>query len=65
MNSGPCRPLRAMSDFCEAVRALLQAGVSKLEFDFLDNARQHSARIQTRMADPRWDQRHKEVIHAS
>ncbi len=59
------RLMKAMSDFREAMWAVLQIGISKLDFDFHDYARQHFAKIQSRMADPRWNQWLKEVIHAS
>jgi len=59
------RLMKAMSDFREAMWAVLQIGISKLDFDFRDYARLHLAKIQTRMADPRWNQWLREVIHAS
>jgi thiamine kinase-like enzyme len=58
------RLMKVMSDFREAMWAVLQIGISKLDFDFRDYARQHFAKIQTRIADPRWNQWLKEVIHA-
>ncbi|HLC33898.1 MAG TPA: choline kinase family protein [Anaerolineales bacterium] len=59
------RLMKAMSDFREAMWAVLQIGISKLDFDFRDYAQQHFAKIQSRMADARWKDWLKEVTYAS
>jgi thiamine kinase-like enzyme len=45
--------MRFMSDFREAMWGVVQQGISELDFDFADYARQHFERLERTAADPR------------
>ncbi len=46
------RLMRFMSDFREAMWGVVQQGISELDFDFADYARQHFERLERTAADP-------------
>jgi len=47
--------MRIVSDFREAMWGVVQQGISKLEFDYVDYAEQHFARLLANAADPEVD----------
>jgi len=54
--------MRSMSDFREAMWALIQVAVSSLDFDFRAYANTYFERMRTLMNNPEWDQWIMEVI---
>jgi len=54
--------MKAMSDFREAMWALIQVAVSTLDFDFRGYANKHFERMKLLMNNPEWDHWIKEVI---
>ena len=53
--------MKVMSDLREAMWALVQIGISKLDFDFRGYANRFFARVLENINDPRWDQWIKEM----
>ena len=47
--------MRIMSDFREAMWGFVQQGLSTLDIDYVEYAQKHFDRLQTTMADPRFD----------
>jgi len=48
------RLMRFMSDFREATWGVVQQGISELDFDFADYARQHFERLERTAAQPQF-----------
>ena len=48
------RLMKCMSDFREAMWAVVQIAVSRIEFDYAAYAAKHFARLQESAADPRY-----------
>ena len=53
--------MKVMSDFREAMWALVQIGISVLDFDYRDYANKFFARVLENINDPRWGQWIKEL----
>jgi thiamine kinase-like enzyme len=53
--------MKVMSDFREAMWALVQIGISQLDFDYRGYANRFFARVFENIKDPRWDQWIKEM----
>jgi thiamine kinase-like enzyme len=53
---GRLKILKTMSDFREAMWALIQVAVSSLDFDFRGYANKHFERMKNNMRSPVWDQ---------
>ena len=53
--------MKVMSDFREAMWALVQIGISQLDFDYRGYAKKFFARVFENIKDPRWDQWIKEM----
>lgn len=53
--------MKVMSDFREAMWALVQIGISELDFDYRGYADKFFARVFENIKDPRWDQWIKEM----
>jgi thiamine kinase-like enzyme len=58
---GRLKIMKSMSDFREAMWALIQVAVSKLDFDFRGYANKHFERMKLTMNNPDWDCWIKEV----
>ena len=59
---GRLKILKTMSDFREAMWALIQVAVSTLDFDFRDYANKHFGRMKKNMESVNWDLWIKEAI---
>jgi len=53
--------MKVMSDLREAMWALVQIGISELDFDYRGYANKFFARVHEQINDPRWDQWIKEM----
>ena len=53
--------MKVMSDLREAMWALVQIGISQLDFDYRGYANRFFARVFENIKDPRWDQWIKEM----
>jgi thiamine kinase-like enzyme len=58
---GRLKILKTMSDFREAMWAMIQIAVSTLDFDFREYANKHFERMKKNMIGPDWDQWIKEA----
>jgi thiamine kinase-like enzyme len=54
--------MKIMSDFREAMWGLVQSGISALDFDFIGYAKQHFARMEDNLNDPRYEQFLREAL---
>jgi hypothetical protein len=48
--------MKILSDFREAMWAVVQIGISTLDFDYQRYAEKHFDRMTQNINDPRWDQ---------